>query len=138
MSKAVLNYDEYLYEKKNNQDLASGSVKGSRINKQVNPNMAKLPTNRGKTYTKSTKSGLSNLPTKRGSSITKSVKSNISGLPKNKGKSPSKMVNTQTSSKLVIKGKPLAKRVGDNMAKMPYGKKVTPNAAVKKASPYKK
>lgn len=135
----VLSYDQYLYEKKINQQLAQGAPeKGKTVSKQVDPKTSKIPVTNKKASSKTVNPELSDIPKKKGSVPTKSVKPDTSTIPSKKGSVPTKSVSTQTTSKLVIKGKPLSKQVKPEMADLPYGAKVVDNQAVKKVSSYKK
>lgn len=138
MSKSVLSYDEFILEKKMNQDLSKGApTKGGKITKQVDSKTANLPAGKGKSTSKTVKPNMADIPKGKGKNISKSVKPGTTTLPTKKGSAPKKMVDTKAQTKLVIKGKPINKQVTPSMAKLPIGS-VKPNPAVKKASPLKK
>ena len=78
--KSVLSYEEYLFEKKMNQDLSKGApAKGKKITKQVDDETSDLPAGKGK-------------------SISKTVKPEMADLPKGRGSEPKKMVKTDRKS----------------------------------------
>ena len=115
--KAVLNYREYLFEKKSNQNLADIKVKGKAVTRQVDNKLVDAPKS-GRKSSKSVKPEMASLPKGKGSSISKSVKPSMSDLPKGKGSSPKKMVDSKTS-KIAVKGKAISKAVDAKMAKLP-------------------
>lgn len=134
----VMRYEEYLLEKKMNQELSKGApAKGKQITKQVKPETSTLPAGKGKSTSKTVKPNMADIPKGKGSVPSKSVKIGTTALPTKKGSAPKKMVDTKAQTKLVIKGKPINKQVAPSMAKLPIGS-VKPNPAVKKASPLKK
>ena len=138
MTKSVLSYDEFILEKKMNQELSKGApAKGNKITKQVDDETSDLPAGKGKATQKTVKPNMADMPKGKGKTISKSVKPGTTTLLTKKGSAPKKMVETKAETKLVIKGKPINKEVKPEMAKLPIGS-VKPNPAVKKASPLKK
>jgi len=127
----VMSYDEFLLEKKTNQELSNSTPSGSKISNSVNDNMAKLPEKKGSTPNKRTDSNMAKMPEKKGSIPKKRVNQGTTTLPTKKGSALTKVINQNTAD-LPKGGSSLSKTVDPKMAKMLIGK-VTPNAAVNKA-----
>ena len=108
--KSVLSYEQYLFEKKSNSDLATGTpTKGKSVTKQVNNNLT-AGTPKGKSVKKSVNTGTSSLPKGKGSVPGKSVKTGTSSLPKGKGSVPSKNVDSKFA-KITVKGSSVNRKV---------------------------
>lgn len=119
MSKSVLNYQEFLLEKKAiDQELSKGApAKGSKITKQVADKAVDLPKGKGKNITKSVKPEMANLPKGKGTAPKKTVDEKTAKLPTAKGTAPKKQVDTKLA-KLTITGKAINKKVEPGMAKL--------------------
>ena len=116
-TKPVLNYFEFIAEKKN-QDLATlPKTSGSKSTKAVDPKMAKLE-GKGKAITKSVKDEMADMPKAKGSEPKKMVDTKAAKMPSVKGSEPKKSVDSKFAN-LKVTGSVSKKTVSDNMAKMP-------------------